>query len=324
MAQSHDSKFITVGDWNLNLCSSAELIGKYVKYYVTASLTITQQQPAKTQVNAFTVMMAASRAVSKANAELTLVDVRTEKDKLYNDLVSFTKLKSLKWNSSEISSGTAAKCLSTLRDALWYIDGMSDTLNERSCTIPEVFNQFTGYNKPEIHKHRKRACQSLSRELLLFHSQALFSCVSNPFWSREMWLALKKDVEQLSRSLASYADHLLDKRTRMHSIYSSREMTRTIAENLSISYIENCRHPSLALSSISDQIDQMQPNTPLDLRPLLPNDRRRRYEWIQKLKGGLQMLIVHVQYSPGSNIGDLHWIWQCAAENIDDALKICH
>jgi len=36
------------------------------------------------------------------------------------------------------------------------------------------------------------------------------------------------------------------------------------------------------------------------------------------------MPIVHVQYSPGSNIRDLHWIWQYTAENIDDALKICH
>jgi len=68
----------------------------------------------------------------------------------------------------------------------------------------------------------------------------------------------------------------------------------------------------------------MQPNTPLELRPLLPNDRRRRYEWIQKLEDGLQMPTVYVQYSPGSNIGDLHWIWQCTAENIGDALKICH
>ena len=50
---------------------------------------------------------------------------------------------------------------------------MSDTLNERSCTIPEVFSQITGYDKPEIHKLRKRACQSMSKELLLSHSQAL-------------------------------------------------------------------------------------------------------------------------------------------------------
>ena len=78
MAKSHDSKFVTVSDWNLNMCSAAELIGKYIKYYMTTSLTITQQQPAKTQVNAFAVMMAAS----KANTELLPVNVRTSKDKM--------------------------------------------------------------------------------------------------------------------------------------------------------------------------------------------------------------------------------------------------
>jgi len=100
------------------MCSAAEVIGKYIKYYVTTSQTITQQQPAKTQVNTFAVMMAAS----KANAELPPVNVRTGKDKMYNSLLLFIKYKSLKWNSSEISSGTEAKYLSTLRDALWYID----------------------------------------------------------------------------------------------------------------------------------------------------------------------------------------------------------
>jgi len=28
-----------------------------------------------------------------------------------------------------------------------------------------------------------------------------------------------------------------------------------------------------------------------------------------------------MQYSPGSNFGDLHWIWQCTAANIDAASK---
>ena len=185
MAQSQESKFVTVGDFTLNLCSAAELIGKYVKYYVTGSVTITQQESSKAPVNAFAVMMAASRAASKASSEMPFVTVQNSKDKMYNDLLSFVKAKSLKWNSSEISSGIAARCLSTLRDALWYIDGIHDTLNERSCTVPAVFNQFTGYNKPEIHKHRKRACHSMSKEQLLSHSRALFTCLSNPFWARE-------------------------------------------------------------------------------------------------------------------------------------------
>ena len=57
---------------------------------MTATLTITQQQPAKTQVNAFTVMKAASRTASKVNAKLPLVDVQTGKDKLYNEFILFT------------------------------------------------------------------------------------------------------------------------------------------------------------------------------------------------------------------------------------------
>ena len=72
MAQSQQSKFVTVGDFNLNLCSAADLIGKYVKYYVTDSVTITQQEPSKAPVNAFAAMMAASRAASKASVSCHL------------------------------------------------------------------------------------------------------------------------------------------------------------------------------------------------------------------------------------------------------------
>ena len=103
MAQSQESKFFTVGDFTLNLCSAAELIGKYVKYYVTCSVTITQQESSKAPVNAFAVMMVASRAASKASAEMPFVTVRNSKEKMYNDLLLFVKAKSLKWNSSEIA-----------------------------------------------------------------------------------------------------------------------------------------------------------------------------------------------------------------------------
>lgn len=82
-----------------------------------------------------------------------------------------------------------------------------------------------------------------------------------------------------------------------------------------------CIQPSSILSPISDAIDQLEPNTPLELRLLLPDDHRKCYEWIQVLGQGLRVPIVHVQYSPGSNIGNLHWIWKCTATSIDDVLK---
>ena len=241
MAQKLESIMIIVGDHTLNLSSAADQIGKYIKYYVKTSVPTVQEEPARThQVNAFEVMMAASRAASQVCTQLPFETVWNSKDKMYNDVLLFLQNSSLKWHGSEISSGTAARCLSTLRDVLWYIDGMHDTLNERSCRIPAVFNQFTGYNKPESHKHRKRTCHNMSRDELLSHSQALFACLSNPFWSRQVWLPLKKDVEQLSWSLASYADLLLDKRARIQLVHHSNEITRSVAENLSVSYIDKC------------------------------------------------------------------------------------
>jgi len=46
----------------LNLSSAAELTGKYVKYYVRADMTTTQQEQAKcTPANAFKIMVDASR-----------------------------------------------------------------------------------------------------------------------------------------------------------------------------------------------------------------------------------------------------------------------
>jgi len=109
----------------------------------------------------------------------------------------------------------------------------------------------------------------------------------------------------------------LDKRARIQTIHSSKQVTRNIADNLFLSYIDKCHKPSPILSYISDAITQIEPSTPLDLRPLLPGDHRRRYEWTQLLQQGFNVPIVHVQYSPD-------WILQCTAESIDDDLKVCH
>ncbi len=163
----------------------------------------------------------------------------------------------------------------------------------------------------------------MSRDELLSLSRTLFGCLSNNFWSTSMWCQLKKDVEQLSRALASYADLLLDKRAKMQVIHSAKEVTRNIGDNLSVSYLDVCPCPSPLLSSICDALDELEPNTPLDLRMLLPDDRRRRYEWTQALTQGLHVPVVYLQYYPGSNIRNLRWIWQCTATSIDDALNTC-
>lgn len=114
--QSLESKFIVVGNHNLNLCSAAELNGKFVK----ANESSNQETQATTSlendraISAFNVMMSASRRLPILPPPS--VSVWNSKDRLYNAIRSFIETSSLFWHGSEVSNGTAARCLGTLRE----------------------------------------------------------------------------------------------------------------------------------------------------------------------------------------------------------------
>ena len=305
-----------VGDNNLLVSDVTAVFGRYIKYYVKCYSTPT----VKPRVNAFEIMLSAQAAMSSVQLPPPLT-IRNKRDALYNDLLSLIESMELQWKADEVHDGTATKVIQALRDVLWYIDGSHVTLAERSCEVPELFQKFDGYNKPEIHKHRKRQVASLSRDVLLAHSQSLFGILQFPFWNRPKWLDVKSSVENLARSLASYADLLLAKRMKMQVVHSSQEVVRNISQNLTVRFTGVCAMPPTFLAPVSEAILAAGPDVPLEVGALLPSDRRRRYEWMQEIKRGLQVPLVHVTYAPGSSVGNLHWIWHSKATDIDSALQ---
>ena len=110
------------------------------------------------------------------------------------------------------------------------------------------------------------------------------------------------------------------------------QVTRNVGENLSISYIEKCDWLSPILCLISDAINQIEPNTPLNLKPLLPDDHRKCCKWTQTLKQGLQLPVVHVQYSPGATLETcgsvqlqiLMMLWKAANRSLKSWRSIFH
>lgn len=86
---------------------------------------------------------------------------RTKKDKMYNDLIQFSKELDLKWRDP---SSVGAAFLKKLTNILWYIDGHHDVIGERSSKIPDAFSRFNGYNCPQTSKHRKCTKENLKRE----------------------------------------------------------------------------------------------------------------------------------------------------------------
>ena len=92
----------------------------------------------------------------------------------------------------------------------------------------------------------------------------------------------------------------------MEDIHSSTEVVRQIGENLTVHFTERRVLLPPFPASISEALKDLGHNAPLELGKLLPSDRRRRYEWLHALKGGLEVLLIHLTYAPGSNVGNLH------------------
>lgn len=169
--------------------------------------------------------------------------------------------------------------LQILRDVLWYIDGSHSTLEERGYGVPTLLQKFQGYNNPHHHRHRKRTHHNLSREILITHSQTLFSLLTKDFWSKLAWKELKQSIETLAHSLMSYADLLIVKKSRMELVHKSSEIVRTVGENLTVRYTHTRVLPPAYLSPLSDAVVSAGLNVPVEIGQMLPTDRRRRYDW---------------------------------------------
>ena len=60
-----------------------------------------------------------------------------------------------------------------LHECLWYIDRHHQMLADRSHPIPSIFKNFSGYNTPEVSKHRKRVHTNMSADELKKHANDL-------------------------------------------------------------------------------------------------------------------------------------------------------
>ena len=298
--------------------------GKYVKFYETKQAAVGQAtavEQSSVPRNAFTVLMASSQARSIRPSKTS--PIRNKKDSLYNVILDWIEKEGLFWKSGEVEHGTASTAIHTLQDVLWFIDGHHRTLTERCCHVPSVFSEFVGFNRPELSRHKKRSSSSLSCDLLKSHSQRLFGNLQSPFWSRSCWSTVKREVELLAQALARYADLLTSKRARITALHHSDTPAQMVANGLTVDFIKSRHTVPSVLEKFTEAILEAGTNVPVDLDPLLPGDRRRRYNLIQVLKDGLNSSAVLATYSTGSNIGSLHWLWLSDATDISSALQSC-
>ena len=184
---------------SLSLDSAIPLFGPFC---ITAPATLNKFHP-------LLVMLCHSPMASQKQLSVLglpqSVTVRTRKDKFYNDFIGFLKEENATFPANSVNS-CCKNFTKVMVDCLWYIDGHHDTLRKQSCPIPQLFQQFVGYNIPEASKHRKRQVSNMSSTVLSTLDSSLYQNLQGSFWSHVSFHRLWQQT-LLVQSLAGYVDY---------------------------------------------------------------------------------------------------------------------
>ena len=133
----------------VNIVSECSVFGWHIKFIV---LVPEQGESCSHDVlkNAFSIMMESQHHICAQTLPQPIPE-RSKNDKLFNDLLQLANRRDLRLAHNDIES--ARKYFMTITSTLSYIDGHHVTLSDHGCEIPELFQEFTGYNIPEMSKH---------------------------------------------------------------------------------------------------------------------------------------------------------------------------
>ena len=273
---------------------------------------------------------------SQTNCPLVFVEPvreRTKKDKLFNDIVSYFVSASVSLESSELSMGR--RLVIVLRDILWHIDGHHHVFQQRAQPIPSSFHSFINYNNPQLSKHRKRLTSNMSSNALRDFALELSTILHFSFWDRPHWLELKPIFLSLLQSISSYVEYLITKNKKVKRDHRSPTPVRELSTNMYLKYIASTNSETLAsLVGIERKVENCDFYELNFISELLPSDRTQKHRVVESLvSNGLQFNCILLVYTPGSNIGNLHFLWkvpssaevaecfECSQSSIEEAKK---
>ena len=287
-------------DINLPLVAVISSFGHYLKYFVDVACI-----SPSTNISTETTMVPVSSIIHP-------IYERNKKDKLFNDILNF--FDSFTMTIEEASKDKMKRLIAVFQSIFWHIDGHHHVFEQRALGIPSIFSIFSGYNVPERSKHRKRVTSNLSCDVLQEVALELSTLLNFSFWDKGKWPELKPHFQDLLGSLSSYVDYLVQKNKRMKVDHRSPTPVRDLSSNLHLKYIASCEETNdspLALASIEDRLHDMQCFEVLHISNLLPTNRIQRHRVINSLvSSGLSYPTILLVYSPGSNIGNLHFLWK--------------
>ena len=196
---------------------------------------------------------------------------RGNNDKLKNDMIDFLIKNKLGWDPVHANS-VGSTFVNSVCDCLWYIDGNFQSL---SCGVPDCFR---GYNKPELHKKRKRDESILESTELFALSNSLYTLASMSYMKTQQWKSMYEAILHLANNLHKYATYLDKQNEKMHEHHEKHSCINQVNEwHFLQGKSDIAPGPSARYRTLHLELDKTEPYCPIFLNDHMPSDSRRKH-----------------------------------------------
>lgn len=202
-------------------------------------------------------------------------------------MIELLEQKKLGWSSSHIDT-TGRKFVDLLTDVLWYIDGCHKTLEGRRLSVPHVFTELCGFNKPESHGHKRVPVEATK---LRTFATSLLKISEEPWVSHMRWSDIKEAILNLAFNLSSYCDYLDKQRVRVASQHESLVSIRSHSSGQTFVLLIPSQSSNASYTerykSLNNALQGAEEFSPIFLNDLCPHNARQRRYYLDNIPKGL-------------------------------------
>ena len=283
------------------------------------------------RANAFQFLMNAAR---NQDSDVPVTSVpENKRDELRNAILLL-----LNENSCKFPKGVGSvnhTFVTKFVNLMWYIDGHTSGIErESNRKLPHEFTEkLSGFNRPELTKHRKRELSNLSQiklSKLAEDLKEIMQCMKF-IDDNQAWINMRIKLLKLANVIEDYASYLRSKNVTVKKIQLTPRSDIEVKTNVSI--LPVCKKENLyyQLVKLDLKLELAEFYDPLSVREYLPPglDRKKIYYITDSflLKKGLTSKATHYVYHAGGPKPSMHFIWktpthQSESEAIQNNLNV--
>lgn len=197
--------------------------------------------------------------------------------------------------------------VNTLAENLWYIDDDHKAFLDRYYPIPPMFEGYSGYNRPEMRKERKRDHTNLKINELKAHSSSLYALAGSSYLKRQSWPSVYEAILKLAESLRQYSNYLIKQGKAVAECEAKRSLHNDVDE-LAVLGEASMIKPTLAAryKSLHSALLHSTDYEPILLEDYCPTERRKKHEY----KESIVVPVGSVLYTYTGSRYNVSFIWR--------------